>query len=48
LGWRGESYIISALTGEGCRELVLAVMAHLERAGQRGPRRRAQAPVSAD
>jgi len=29
--WRGKSLIISALTGEGCRELVFAVMDHLER-----------------
>src|SRR5687767_4363865 len=30
LGWKGKSYIISALTGEGCRELAFAVMEHLE------------------
>ena len=30
LGWKGKSYIISALTGEGCRELAFAVMGHLE------------------
>jgi GTP-binding protein len=30
LGWKGKSFIISALTGEGCRELTFAVMAHLE------------------
>ena len=30
LGWKGKSFIISALTGEGCRELVFAVMEHLE------------------
>ena len=29
--WRGNSFIISALTGEGCRELVRAVMDYLER-----------------
>jgi GTP-binding protein len=28
--WRGKSFIISALTGEGCRELVFAAMRHLE------------------
>jgi GTP-binding protein len=28
--WRGKSLIISALTGEGCRKLVFAVMKHLE------------------
>ncbi|HXF66400.1 MAG TPA: GTPase ObgE [Burkholderiales bacterium] len=31
LGWKGKSFIISAFTGEGCRELVTAVMEHLER-----------------
>ena len=30
LGWKGKSFIISALTGEGCRELAFAVMEHLE------------------
>jgi GTPase len=30
LGWKGKSFIISALTGEGCRELAFAVMNHLE------------------
>jgi len=29
-GWKGKSFIISALTGEGCRELVFAIMRHLE------------------
>jgi len=29
-GWKGKSFIISALTGEGCRELAYAVMEHLE------------------
>ena len=29
-GWKGKSFIISALTGEGCRELAFAVMNHLE------------------
>jgi GTPase len=28
-GWKGRSFIISALTGEGCRELAFAVMDHL-------------------
>jgi len=37
-GWKGKSFIISALTGEGCRELAFAVMEHLER--QHEPRRR--------
>ncbi len=29
-GWKRKSFIISALTGEGCRELAYAVMEHLE------------------
>lgn len=29
-GWQEKSFIISALTGEGCRELIFAVMQHLE------------------
>ena len=31
LRWKGQVFVISALTGEGCRELVYAVMDHLER-----------------
>ena len=30
LGWKGKSFIISALTGEGCRQLVHAIMDYLE------------------
>jgi len=30
LRWRGRSFLISAITGEGCRELAGAVMTHLE------------------
>ena len=30
LGWKGKTFIISALTGEGCRELIYAVMDHLD------------------
>ena len=30
LGWKGKSLIISALTGEGCKELTYAIMEHLE------------------
>jgi len=33
LGWKGKSFMISALTGEGCRELAFAVSAHLEKQG---------------
>jgi len=29
-GWQEKSYIISALAGEGCRELIFAVMQYLE------------------
>lgn len=32
LRWRGRSFLISAVTGEGCKELVDAVMTHLEEA----------------
>jgi GTP-binding protein len=30
LGWKGKTFTISALTGEGCRELTYAIMDHLE------------------
>ncbi|HSN41859.1 MAG TPA: GTPase ObgE [Burkholderiales bacterium] len=30
LGWKGKSFIISALTGEGCKELTYAIMDYLE------------------
>jgi len=30
LGWKGKSFIISALTGEGCKELAYEVMTYLE------------------
>jgi GTP-binding protein len=30
LRWKGPSFVVSALTGEGCRELGYAVMQHLE------------------
>ena len=30
LGWQGKSFIISALTGEGCKELTYAIMEYLE------------------
>jgi GTP-binding protein len=38
LGWEGPFFCTSGLTGEGCRELVQRVMAHLENqaAGQGG------------
>jgi GTP-binding protein len=36
LGWKGKSFIISALTGEGCRELSFAVMEHLEQTSGSG------------
>ncbi len=37
-GWTGKSFIISALTGEGCRELAYAIMEHLEQ-GKPEPQR---------
>ena len=30
LGWKNRNFCISALTGEGCRELTFAIMEHLE------------------
>jgi GTP-binding protein len=30
LRWKGPRFVVSALTGEGCRELSFAIMAHLE------------------
>jgi len=33
LGWKGKSFIISALTGEGCAGLTYAIMAHLDAEG---------------
>ncbi|HWI13288.1 MAG TPA: GTPase ObgE, partial [Burkholderiales bacterium] len=30
LGWKRRTFVISALNGEGCRELTYAVMEHLE------------------
>ena len=33
LGWKGKSFIISALTGEGCQALTYAIMEHLEQHG---------------
>ena len=51
LGWKGKSFIISALTGEGCRELEHAVMEHLEgdRKNRSGGKKRENEPqISAD
>jgi GTPase len=30
LGWKRRTFAVSALTGEGCRELTYAIMMHLE------------------
>jgi GTPase len=30
LRWKGKSFLISAITGEGCRELTYAIMEYLE------------------
>ena len=47
-GWKGKSFIISALTGEGCRELAYAAMKHLEQDSGSGsparPRRNRKIP----
>ncbi|MDH5534494.1 MAG: GTPase ObgE [Betaproteobacteria bacterium] len=32
--WKGESFIISALTGEGCRKLCRVIMEHLDQASR--------------
>ena len=37
LGWNGKSFIISALSGEGCRELTYAIMEYLEREAEKLP-----------
>jgi GTP-binding protein len=29
-GWKGKAFAISAITGEGCKELTYAIMGHLE------------------
>jgi GTP-binding protein len=42
-GWRGRSFIISALTGEGCAELAYAIMDYLDQAA-RPEKARARAP----
>jgi len=39
-GWHGKSFIISALSGAGCRELVYAVMEYLDQ--ERAPEARSQ------
>ena len=36
LGWKGKSFIISALSGEGCKELIYAIMAHLQEDSEAG------------
>ena len=34
LGWNSKSFVISALTGDGCKELTYAIMEYLEHASQ--------------
>ena len=41
-GWSGRSFIISALTGDGCAELAYAIMDYLDQAA-RAPKARARA-----
>ena len=36
LGWKGKTFIISALTGEGCQALTYAVMDHLDEVARAG------------
>jgi GTP-binding protein len=47
LGWKGKSFIISALTGEGCRELSFAVMDYLEQKSESGDARKKPVPRKA-
>ena len=42
LGWKGQTFIISALTGSGCKELTYAIMKHIEQQ----PRAATPAPES--
>jgi GTP-binding protein len=44
LGWKGKSFTISALTGEGCREIVYAIAEHLQQTHE--PQRREDAKIS--
>jgi GTP-binding protein len=49
LGWKGKSFIISALTGEGCRELTFALMDYLERnTGSEPPAKKKRARATAN
>jgi GTPase len=36
LGWRGKIFVISALCGDGCKELTYAIMEHLELTAEAG------------
>ena len=42
LGWKGKSFIISALTGAGCRDLVYAIAEHLAQGAGSGNRDQAK------
>jgi GTP-binding protein len=42
-GWKGETFIISALTGEGCRELAFRIMDHLQQPAPAAKPRKAPA-----
>jgi GTP-binding protein len=37
LGWKGKSFIISALSGEGCKELTYAIMDYLDQEAEKAP-----------
>jgi GTP-binding protein len=37
LGWKGKSFIISALSGQGCKELTYAIMEYLEQEAEKSP-----------
>ena len=48
LGWKGKSFMISALTGAGCQELVYAVMDHLDEQNRTDAAARATAESAAE
>jgi GTP-binding protein len=44
-GWKGETFVISALTGEGCRELAYRIMEHLQQPAAPAKTRKDKAPA---
>ena len=37
LGWKGRTFVISALNGEGCQKLTFEIMDHLDRERSANP-----------